>query len=90
MSENIIKDLKNIAEIQDSDLDSAQGGAGGYMPGSKIHKGCGGVIEDKGNFLGIKNYRYVCNKCGKKAASLDEFDFYLYGLENPFTNRGGF
>ena len=89
MSENT-KDLKNTAEMQDADLENVQGGAGGYAPGAKVHKDCNGVIEDKGNFLGLKSYRYVCSNCGKKAASLDEFDFYLYGLENPFTNRGGF
>ena len=88
MSEEF-KEPKNASEMQDKDLEGAQGGAGYYTAGAKIHRGCGGVIEDMGTFFGIETYRYICRKCEKETHTLDEFDFYLYGMGNPFNTGGG-
>lgn len=88
MSEEL-KEPKSATELQDKDLENAQGGSGYYTVGAKIHKGCGGVIEDMGTFFGIETYRYICRKCEHETATLDEFDYYLYGMESPFGGPGG-
>ncbi len=75
--------LSEAPELQDADLTEAAGGSPWSKVGTKIHKGCGGEIEDMGYTFGLASYRYICHKCGEETATLDEFDYYLWGLQSP-------
>ena len=76
---------RGASELDDAQLAETGGGVigGGWgtpfgeVAPKRIHRNCGGVIQYNLPF-GLADF---CSKCGESHNSLEEFDYYVEGME---------
>ncbi len=89
MAEEKNEALKNdTPELDDAKLSEANGGSVlgdllGWSSLKRIHRGCGGTVCEGLPSILSTPYSYFCSKCFENHKTLEEFDYYIEGMESP-------